>query len=325
MIAGTRMSQLRRIDFSTDDLPLKNRAELVREFYGRILQRMDYAPRTEQGIHLSAHILPLPGVTFSESLSSDLTVERTPQLVADGQSDVMLTIMPNGGRMISPGFPEVDVAPGDYLLCSLNHRQTMILPGERKYLATLQIPRASLSGLVDTIDDPPARSLPGRMPQLQLLHSYARCLSMETLASEALKRSVAHHLLDLVALSLGATRDAADQARQRGVRAARLAAAKTLIRKMLDAPVITPGDVAKRLGVSPRYLHMLFEDEGVTFAEFVTEQKLSRAYQALQRPRNLGRRIIDIAFDAGFADIRTFNRAFRRRYGVTPSEARGAE
>jgi len=29
-----------------------------------------------------------------------------------------------------------------------------------------------------------------------------------------------------------------------------------------------------------------------------------------------------IAFDAGFADLSTFNRAFRRRFGMTPSEMR---
>jgi AraC-like DNA-binding protein len=33
-------------------------------------------------------------------------------------------------------------------------------------------------------------------------------------------------------------------------------------------------------------------------------------------------RIIDIALACGFADISYFNRAFRARYGVTPSDVR---
>lgn len=316
------MSGFPRIQFSTDDLPSKNRAELVRDFYGRIMQRMDYAPLSEREIHLEANVLPLPGVTFSESRSSSIVVERTTSLVTDARDDVLLTLVSGGSLWTSSRSPDVAVAAGDFLLCSLNHRFKLALPGEMKYSGTVQMPRSSLAGLVDRIDDPPARSLSSRLPQLRLLFTYVKSLDADALASEHLQRAVAQHMLDLVALALGATPDAAEIARERGVRAGRLAAAKSIIRSMLEEPLLRPADVAKRLGVTPRYLHMLFEGEGATFAEFVTEQKLGRAYRALRRPANLGRRIIDIAFDAGFADIRTFNRAFRRRYGMTPSEAR---
>jgi AraC-like DNA-binding protein len=36
-----------------------------------------------------------------------------------------------------------------------------------------------------------------------------------------------------------------------------------------------------------------------------------------------GRRISDIAFGCGFNDLSYFNRCFRRRYGLTPTSARG--
>jgi AraC-like DNA-binding protein len=39
-------------------------------------------------------------------------------------------------------------------------------------------------------------------------------------------------------------------------------------------------------------------------------------------PRFVGRTISAIAFDAGFGDLSYFNRVFRRRYGLTPSDAR---
>jgi len=35
------------------------------------------------------------------------------------------------------------------------------------------------------------------------------------------------------------------------------------------------------------------------------------------------RRISDIAFDCGFNDLSYFNRCFRRRFGLTPTAARG--
>jgi AraC-like DNA-binding protein len=42
----------------------------------------------------------------------------------------------------------------------------------------------------------------------------------------------------------------------------------------------------------------------------------------LRDPRCATRRIGEIAYDVGFGDLSYFNRAFRRRYGVTPSEVR---
>jgi AraC-like DNA-binding protein len=34
-------------------------------------------------------------------------------------------------------------------------------------------------------------------------------------------------------------------------------------------------------------------------------------------------RVSDIAFDCGFNDLSYFNRCFRRRFGLTPTAARG--
>jgi AraC-like DNA-binding protein len=36
-----------------------------------------------------------------------------------------------------------------------------------------------------------------------------------------------------------------------------------------------------------------------------------------------GGRISDIAFECGFNDLSYFNRCFRRRFGLTPTAARG--
>jgi AraC-like DNA-binding protein len=36
------------------------------------------------------------------------------------------------------------------------------------------------------------------------------------------------------------------------------------------------------------------------------------------------RRISDVAFDCGFNDLSYFNRCFRRRFGLTPTAARGS-
>jgi AraC-like DNA-binding protein len=44
----------------------------------------------------------------------------------------------------------------------------------------------------------------------------------------------------------------------------------------------------------------------------------------LADPRHADRAISTIVYDAGFGDLSTFNREFRRRFGATPSDVRVA-
>jgi AraC-like DNA-binding protein len=67
---------------------------------------------------------------------------------------------------------------------------------------------------------------------------------------------------------------------------------------------------------------MLFEAERESLSEFVLAQRLVHAHRMLADPRFAGRAIGAIAFEAGFGDLSHFNRTFRRRFGMTPSEAR---
>jgi AraC-like DNA-binding protein len=67
---------------------------------------------------------------------------------------------------------------------------------------------------------------------------------------------------------------------------------------------------------------MLFESEGLSFTEFVRDERLNRAHRMLASARCAGRKIADIAFTCGFGDISYFNRAFRARFGITPSDVR---
>jgi AraC-like DNA-binding protein len=121
---------------------------------------------------------------------------------------------------------------------------------------------------------------------------------------------------------MGATRDAAEIAKGRGLRVARLRAIKADIAERLAGPDLSVETVALRQRVSPRYVQMLFEQEGTTFSQYVIGQRLARAYRMLTDPRLADRSITSVAFDAGFGDLSYFNRMFRRCYGGTPSEVR---
>jgi len=85
---------------------------------------------------------------------------------------------------------------------------------------------------------------------------------------------------------------------------------------------LSVAEIARRHRITPRYIHKLFENEGLTFSSFVLGQRLSRAQRLLTNPHIAGRSISSVAFDVGFNDLSYFNRAFRRRYAATPTEIR---
>ncbi|HEY3145214.1 MAG TPA: LysE family transporter [Dongiaceae bacterium] len=129
------------------------------------------------------------------------------------------------------------------------------------------------------------------------------------------------HAHDVAALAIGATREAAEIAIGCSLRDARLRAIKADIAQNLEGDV-TAGALSLRHRISPRYIHKLFEREKTSLSRFVLGERLTRVHRMLADPRQADRTIADIALSAGFGDLSTFNREFRRRFGVTPSEVR---
>jgi transcriptional regulator GlxA family with amidase domain len=125
----------------------------------------------------------------------------------------------------------------------------------------------------------------------------------------------------LIAHLLG-HRDAPERAGGSGLRAARLAAIKDDIARNLGHRDLSASMVAARHQLTQRQVQRLFESEGTTFTEYMLEQRLTRVRRLLGDPRRFHDKISTLAAEAGFLDLSHFNRAFRERFGDTPSGVR---
>lgn len=101
-------------------------------------------------------------------------------------------------------------------------------------------------------------------------------------------------------------------------------ARNALIDKRLFAdPTLTLARLAKRLGVTPNELSQAINQQaGQRFTDFVNATRIEEAKALLASPVRAGQTIIDIAYEVGFNSKSTFNAAFAKVTGSTPSDYR---
>jgi len=97
-----------------------------------------------------------------------------------------------------------------------------------------------------------------------------------------------------------------------------------MLRRHLADPDLSPGMVAARLGVSVRTLHKRFQDADTTFGKWILENRLLACQRAFEDPRHAPFTISQIAYGWGFNDLSNFSKAFKARFGVSPTEYRRA-
>ncbi len=307
---------------STHALPVQERVPFWREVFGRKFCNFDIAPLSDGPFAAEVTLRAWPELRTMTCICSAAHLQRTRELVAAaGDDSIMLPMSLSGSATLSQRGREVSLGPGDAV--PVLHAEPSTMTHSRINGMSVGVPCAALAPLVRQIEDAAMRVIPRDHDALRLLRIYLDAMHKEiALATPELRRLVASHVRDLVALALGATRDGAALAAERGLPAARLAAIKTDILARLGSRELTLTALAARHKVSQRSIQLLFEREGMTFSRFVLEQRLARAHDGFVDPANAGVAISTIALAAGFGDLSHFNRSFRRHYGATPSDVR---
>jgi AraC-like DNA-binding protein len=315
MNAGDRNP--RSFTFSTRDLPEKERVPYWRDVFGRHVIRVDFTPKSDAPFQAEASLWAVPGLRAHRSVYRGAArLRRTKELISQTDEDVALLIDRKGSLRWSQRGAEVQLARSGAVLVLHSEPAEMIFPSA-DYMA-IMAPLRAIAPLTRCVEE--RRYIPPGTEALALLPGYLRMLCRLT-DPRVIERSVSY-VYDLMALALGATSEAAAIANGRGVRAARLNAVKADIAANLTAHTLSVATVAVRQRVTPRYVHMLFEREGITFSQFVLAERLAHAHRRLLDPRHAHESIGAIAYASGFGDLSHFNHAFRRRYGATPSEVR---
>ncbi|MFE7710545.1 helix-turn-helix domain-containing protein [Streptomyces sp. NPDC057486] len=94
------------------------------------------------------------------------------------------------------------------------------------------------------------------------------------------------------------------------------------IERNLRDPALSPGAVANAHHVSVRYLHRLFEDEGITVGRLIQRRRLEQCAREPARSGRTAPTVSAVAQRWGFVNPAHFSRVFRGVYGLSPREWR---
>ena len=231
--------------------------------------------------------------------------------------DVLLARGWDSALSVTAKGASIEVARGDIVVLPCREPMAFSLPEGGRFDCAL-LPERALGASAGRLSRLMMRSISPSILPLQLLVGYAGYLLRRGAATDDEARTLVAHFYDLLPILADHLLDA--EPRSAGGDG-RTASVKAFIEARLSDCALSLAAVAKAEGVSERSIQKLFSREGRTFSRYVLERRLERARLLIAQPGQ-GTPIHQVAYGSGFNDLSYFNRAFRKRYGVRPSDLR---
>lgn len=315
------MSQLK---FSSRDFPESERISAFQDIYAAIAS-LDIQPYSDQPsfVEMIGQLLPNLGI-YAVTATPHLSRRTHAHIAAENNDDLALLVPLNGIAVIKPeNGDSIYCQPGDALLVSSDSIHQAHI-ADTISIAVINVPAMLIAPRVSNLGECLMKKVASvSTPELRLLVGYTKMLiQMGDSLSPDLASLASTQIHDLLTLLLGAKQDEMETAKSRGLRATRFRAVKCDILGHITDSELSIDQVALRQGISPQYIRALFHSEETTFADYVTGLRLKQTYRLLCNPLYTNRSISTLAFDMGFSNLSWFNRAFKQRFGLTPSEVR---
>jgi AraC-like DNA-binding protein len=305
--------------FSTDEVPIADRAAILHDVFGRVYLRAQIDSLDDLPMRAQFELQSWPSASLLIGNACAASYTRTRDLVADGD-DSFRFICPEAAAMLDSEGTVGEVSAGDAMLLFNG------AVGKASYKAggitAIRIGHQKLAAAVPRLERRAFQRVRRDTPALRLLLQYANLLRQEGPTDVALNHHVSQHIVDLVALAICPTEETRERLRGEALRAARLATIRADVLANLGHVRLSAKTVARRHGVSDRHVHVLFESTGQTFSRFVEEERLKYALALLNDPKLATISIGEVAARCGYTDHSTFTRAFRRQFGAAPKDVR---
>ena len=285
-------------------------------------------------VHIDAETLPsgrifraelaavdMGQVTVSRVRAEPHSVRRSSALIERRPHDTfMLSLMLRGTGILGQDGREAMLRMGDASLYDGSKPFKLALP-ERFDMIVLQFDRQALLLRCPLVGQLTASRLPANAPAVGPLSAFLRTIDPPALREgTSVARQLGASMLDILGVTLAehfGTETAPGVRRKKY-----FLRACNFINAHADDPALNPPRIASAVGVSVRYLHMLFRENETSVTEHVFRRRLARCYDDLVDPAKTHLSVTDIAHAHGFKTAAHFARRFADAYGTTPSSVR---
>lgn len=290
--------------------------------------------------HVSASLLPLvcdpvDPARFDGSISrakvgdhllalvhaDEQTVRHTKVHVSRMSRAIYYVKLQTQGRSLScQQGREAELEPGDFALVDGTRPYETLHRGQNSMLV-LGVDASLLRERIPRLDDLVGHRFEGRRGSnrlfSQLLNDYWVALQRDLSVTTADRMAtMAVDLLAVACLEAGAEDTGGRSSVQHHRRII------GFIETRLKDPRLSPEMIATACGLSKRYVHALMASGDETVVKYIQRRRLEECARELRATPASRRSIATIAYSQGFETHAHFSRAFRARYGVSPSEYR---
>lgn len=299
--------------------------EAWREEFCRRFCQLDAEPGSAERIDCTVEVARVGALSFGSAHGESCSFMRTRPLLNDGCDDLVLVTAAAGEVLTIQRGRATELKTSQMSLMALDDIAECALGAVGRFTA-LRIPRRDLLSVYAESEDKLSKPLVASTRLGDIVADYfSLCASAGVSLDAVGQQTMARQMTELVGLLLRGDEAARPSTLYEGYDAARLRLIQAQALDRLNDSGLTIVSAARRAGVTPKKVQRLFEPTGTTFSEFVLEQRLLLAHRLLSGPSNRHKKIGSVAQDAGFGDLSYFNRTFRKRFGMTPSEWRDAQ
>jgi AraC-like DNA-binding protein len=294
-------------------------AGLARNLFGNV--RLDFGTADEEKSRMTSAIL---GTCRLTRLEADRHVVFGDHVTAapDDPDAIKLIVQTDGNASLAQGGLHAPVLRNAVVIYDPSCPYMLTNSTEVRQLL-LQLPRHALPATaVERLSQPfTAHAEQDGMCRILLSLMDSTIHEIDHL-DEARRSSVGQTMIELVRTMIGADLlQAKPVANPLDVLRRRI---KDFININLERPDLTVTMIARRMGCSVRYVYRAFEADCLTPSEYIWDLRVQKAAAQLREAGGYAGEISEIAFALGFSSSAHFSRAFRHRYGVSPSQWRKA-
>ncbi|MEU8674493.1 helix-turn-helix domain-containing protein [Streptomyces sp. NPDC048560] len=237
------------------------------------------------------------------------------------ESFVMLGVQVSGTATLAQDGRRATVGPGGLMVYDTARPYFLDYP-ERFSTRVVRLPRRSLALPDDDLRRITATAIDTTQGYGAVLTPFLSTLVASAPSySPAAAGRLASGVVDLFATLVAEQADGAGPGPQdsRGALVARI---RDHIDGNLGDPALSPEAIAKAHHISVRYLHRLFQDEGITVGRLMLRRRLEECARELARGGRVAPTVSSVAQRWGFVNPAHFSRVFRGSYGISPREWR---